>query len=182
VAGARLKAVTAELAAAQDAQLAARRIPHNITEREAAGAFFRALDLKACPRCATPIDEQRRAHQADEHVCSVCDRPAEYEPDVTARERAQDQVTTDAVDSAAQALAEARTEHGQIAGQRAYTLDSGLVSSPVYAGPYLVWGRVDGGVYRFKAVDSGRRPVRLPEFLRCPRSIGYPAGSPHYLA
>jgi hypothetical protein len=121
LAGARLQAATTELATAEDMHVAAQRTLRNIIEREAAGAFFRALEPKACPRCAAPIDEERRAHEAAEHVCSVCDREARYEPDATARVRAQEQITstTEAVSSAKQALEDAEAEREEIGGQRA---------------------------------------------------------------
>ncbi|MFB9830814.1 hypothetical protein [Actinoallomurus acaciae] len=122
-AGARVKAATQCLADAKDTQIVAQRALRTIVEREAAGAFFRALEPKACPRCTKPIDGQRRAHEAEEQVCSVCDRPAVYEPDVMARERAEEQVaaTAEAVESAEQALGEAKREHEQIADERAAT-------------------------------------------------------------
>jgi hypothetical protein len=67
---------------------------------------------------------------------------------------------------------------------RTRTLDTGRVSSPVYAGPYLVWATIDGsGRYQFRAVDAATlRPVQVPAILREPGTIGYLAGSPDYLA
>jgi hypothetical protein len=67
---------------------------------------------------------------------------------------------------------------------RVRTLDTGRVSSPVYAGPYLIWGRYDGsGAYKFRAVNAETlRPVRLPLPLANPGTIGYLAGSPRYFA
>ena len=111
-AGARVQSAAAEAAAAQDAHVAAQRALRNIVEREAAGRFFRALEPKACPRCATPIDAERREEEHDHGVCSVCDREAHYEPDPTASARAEEQVasTQDAVTSATQALADAEAE------------------------------------------------------------------------
>jgi hypothetical protein len=111
-AGARVQAAKAEAAAANEAHVAAQRALRNITEREAAGRFFRALEPKACPRCTTPIDADRREEEVQHGICSVCDREAHYEPDVTGRTRAEEQVasTQDAVTSAAQALASAETE------------------------------------------------------------------------
>jgi hypothetical protein len=112
-AAARVQAARAEVAAAEEAHVAAQRTLHNVTEREAAGRFFRALEPRACPRCATVIGADRREHEAERGVCSVCDREAEYQPDPTARTRAEAQVasTQEAVDSAEVALAEARAEH-----------------------------------------------------------------------
>jgi hypothetical protein len=62
-------------------------------------------------------------------------------------------------------------------------LDSGLVSSPVYAGGYLVWARSDPGQgYSLHGVDGqSLAPVALPAGLLHPGSIGYLAGSPDYL-
>src|SRR4051794_39495289 len=72
----------------------------------------------------------------------------------------------------------------ELATGRAQTVDSGMISSPVFAGPYLVWGKVDRiGAYSFQAVDASTlRPAPLPDRLRHPGSIGYLAGSPEYLA
>lgn len=120
-AGSRVLLAQVDLAAAEDAQLEARRALHNLVEREAAGAFFRALEPRACPRCATPIDEARKAQETAHHVCSVCNRAAEHEPDPTAQARAEQQVisTGDAVGSAMSALAEVEAEQREIAAQRA---------------------------------------------------------------
>ncbi len=64
------------------------------------------------------------------------------------------------------------------------TLDTGRVSSPVYAGPYLVWGKIDSaGRYLLRVVDAENfRPVAVPGPLRDPGSLLYLAGSPKYLA
>jgi hypothetical protein len=112
---ARVQAATGELAAAEDAHVLAGRALRNLDEREAAGQFFRALDPRACPRCTTVIDADRRQHELEDGVCSVCSREAHYEPDPTARERIQAQVasTQEAVDSARKALKEASTELDQ---------------------------------------------------------------------
>jgi hypothetical protein len=67
---------------------------------------------------------------------------------------------------------------------RVSTLDKGRVSSPVYAGPYLVWGKVDSaGRYLLRVVDAASfKPVATPGPLRNPGPILYLAGSPEYLA
>ena len=64
------------------------------------------------------------------------------------------------------------------------TLDTGRVSSPVFAGPYLVWGKIDSsGRYLLRVVDAENlRPVAVPGLLRDPGSLLYLAGSPQYLA
>jgi hypothetical protein len=71
-----------------------------------------------------------------------------------------------------------------IASGRTRTLDSGRISSPVYAGPYLIWGRLDSrGAFQFRAVNAATlTPVPLPPPLAHPGTIGYLAGSPRYLA
>jgi hypothetical protein len=67
-------------------------------------------------------------------------------------------------------------------------LDRGSISSPVVAGPYLIWGKVTGKVaghdeYEFRSVDARTlRPVALPRPLAHPASIGYLAGSEGYFA
>jgi hypothetical protein len=64
------------------------------------------------------------------------------------------------------------------------TLDTGQVSSPVFAGPYLVWGKIDNaGRYLLRVADAENfRPVAIPGPLRDPGSLFYLAGSPEYLA
>lgn len=66
---------------------------------------------------------------------------------------------------------------------RERTLDTGGLSSPVFAGPYLIWATIDGaGRYALKAVDATTwAPVLLPAPLRHPDSIGHLAGSAGYL-
>jgi len=67
---------------------------------------------------------------------------------------------------------------------RVVTLDTGRVSSPAYAGPYLVWARIDSaGRYVLRIVDAASfKPVVTPGLLRNPGSILYLAGSPDNLA
>jgi hypothetical protein len=67
---------------------------------------------------------------------------------------------------------------------RMFTLDAGRVSSPVYAGPYLIWGKIDGaGHYLLRVIDAvGFKPVATPAPLRSPEPLTYLAGSPQYLA
>jgi hypothetical protein len=64
------------------------------------------------------------------------------------------------------------------------TLDKGRISSPVYAGPYLLWAKLDSTMgYSFHAVDEKTlQPVELPEPLRHPASVAYLSGSPDHLA
>jgi hypothetical protein len=63
-------------------------------------------------------------------------------------------------------------------------LATGTVSSPVFAGPYLIWARLDGqGRTILQAVEaSSLRSVTLPGDLAHPGSVGYLAGSSRYLA
>jgi hypothetical protein len=70
-----------------------------------------------------------------------------------------------------------------LASGREWTLDTGQVSSPVFAGPYLLWAKVDTGrAYSFHAVDEKTlQPAELPEPLRGPGSVGYLGGSAEYL-
>ena len=67
---------------------------------------------------------------------------------------------------------------------RASTLDTGRVSSPVYAGHYLVWAKIDSaGHYLLRVVDPASfKPVVTPGPLRNPGPVLYLAGSPEYLA
>jgi hypothetical protein len=63
-------------------------------------------------------------------------------------------------------------------------LDAGRVSSPVVAGPYLAWAKLDSaGRYSLRVVNAaGFRPVVTPAPLRSPGTMLYLAGSPQYLA
>ena len=67
---------------------------------------------------------------------------------------------------------------------RASVLDTGRVSSPVYAGRYLIWGKIDSaGRYLLRVVNAASfKPVVTPGPLRNPGSLLYLAGSPEYLA
>ncbi|MBO0870175.1 MAG: hypothetical protein J2P15_16575 [Micromonosporaceae bacterium] len=67
---------------------------------------------------------------------------------------------------------------------RQYTVDTGRVSSPVYAGGYLVWGSyADSGGYALRAADATTlQRVPLPSLLGDPGTIGYLGGSSRYLA
>jgi hypothetical protein len=60
---------------------------------------------------------------------------------------------------------------------------SGRVGSPVFAGPYLIWGTVEGNAaFSFNAVDANTlKPATLPPQLGKPDSIGQLAGSADYL-
>jgi hypothetical protein len=61
-------------------------------------------------------------------------------------------------------------------------LASGRVSSPVYAGSYLLWARATAAGQGFTAVNaSTRRPAVLPAQLRAPGTVGQLAGSARYL-
>jgi hypothetical protein len=65
----------------------------------------------------------------------------------------------------------------------AVTAARGRLSSPVYAGQYLVWGTVTTAGYRLQVVDADTlRPAALPGQPPHPVSIGYLAGSEQYLA
>ncbi|OLB74482.1 MAG: hypothetical protein AUI14_23530 [Actinobacteria bacterium 13_2_20CM_2_71_6] len=74
---------------------------------------------------------------------------------------------------------EAELRTVDLATRQKTTLASGRISSPVYAGRYLIWGTVSGSnEYAFQAVDADtRQPVPLPAGLPHPDSIGYLAGS-----
>jgi hypothetical protein len=71
-----------------------------------------------------------------------------------------------------------------LAKRTSTTLASGRVSSPVFAGPYMLWGtRTTDGKYAFSAVDADTlRAADLPARLRDPGPILYLAGSAKYLA
>lgn len=45
---------------------------HALLEDALGRRFFNALRPTACPRCAAPVTEERRAQEADGHGCSVC--------------------------------------------------------------------------------------------------------------
>jgi hypothetical protein len=83
--------------------------------------------------------------------------------------------------SSTSTVAEVRTY--DLGAGRQSVLDSGRVSSPVYAGHDLVWGRIGAdGRTTFRAVDARtHEPVELPERVRNQPGIAYLAGSPDYL-
>ncbi|WP_212823226.1 hypothetical protein [Catellatospora sp. TT07R-123] len=58
-------------------------------------------------------------------------------------------------------------------------LDSGRLSSPVYAGGLLVWAKVDDATrYSLHAVDEVTlQPVELPPAIQRPKSVAYLGGS-----
>jgi hypothetical protein len=61
-------------------------------------------------------------------------------------------------------------------------LASGQVSSPVYAGSYLLWAHATADGQGFAAANaSTRRPAVLPAQLRAPGTVGQLAGSARYL-
>jgi hypothetical protein len=64
------------------------------------------------------------------------------------------------------------------------TLDSGTLSSPVFAGHYLVWAKITGqqSDATFHFVDAETlKPVPAPAELSGPYRVSYLAGSPDYL-
>jgi hypothetical protein len=68
--------------------------------------------------------------------------------------------------------------------RKSSTLDSGRLSSPVHAGQYLVWAKIDAdGAYSLKAIDAAsRKPVTLPDRVRDPGQLMFVGGSSQYLA
>jgi hypothetical protein len=70
-----------------------------------------------------------------------------------------------------------------LATRRLTVLDSGRVSGPVFAGPDLVWARVEAdGTYSLRAVDAATlRSAVLPDRVRAPGPVRYLAGSPNWL-
>ncbi|MFE7506437.1 hypothetical protein [Promicromonospora sp. NPDC057488] len=73
---------------AQVAQVADERALNGLRESKAASALFHGLDPQFCPRCETPISDQRRSREHDEHQCAVCDTTlyADEEDDYAERE------------------------------------------------------------------------------------------------
>lgn len=69
-----------------------------------------------------------------------------------------------------------------LAAHKQSILDSGVVGSPVLAGPYLVWTHGAGGAAALQAVDASTLlPAALPARLRAQTGIRALAGSPDYL-
>jgi hypothetical protein len=79
---------------------------------------------------------------------------------------------------------QAQVRVAKLATGRVSTLDAGQVSTPVYAGPYLIWGKTDSaGRDIFRVVDAASfRPVVTPGPLRNPGHLVSLTGSPGYLA
>jgi hypothetical protein len=64
------------------------------------------------------------------------------------------------------------------------TLDTGRVSSPVYAGPYLIWAKINAaGRYTLHAADAATlQAAAVPAAIASPGPLAYLAGSAGYLA
>jgi len=79
---------------------------------------------------------------------------------------------------------EAQVVRYDLAARRETVLDTGRVSGPVFAGPDLVWARVEAdGSYSLRAVDAATlRPAPLPARAGSPGQVRYLAGSDRYLA
>jgi hypothetical protein len=79
-------------------------------------------------------------------------------------------------------MAEIRTV--DLTTRKQSTLDSGRLSSPVFAGQYLAWVKIDAdGTYGIHAVDAmSGQLVALPDRVRRTGAIGYLGGSSQYLA
>ncbi len=71
-----------------------------------------------------------------------------------------------------------------LSGGSMRTLASGKLSSPVIAGPYLIWAEQSstGKTYFHAIYTSTLKPAPLPSALRGPQSVQYLAGSGRYLA
>lgn len=79
---------------------------------------------------------------------------------------------------------QAEVRVANLATGKVSTLDTGQVLGPVYAGPYLIWGKTDNtGRAALQAADaSSLRPVTTPGPLRSPGAVSNLGGSPEYLA
>jgi hypothetical protein len=61
-------------------------------------------------------------------------------------------------------------------------IDSGQLSSPVFAGQMLMWPKLVGSQTRFEAVNADTlKPMQVPPVLENPGPATYVAGSPDYL-
>lgn len=115
----KVRVAESELQRAQDGAHEAKRIllrsekaALRFEEEQAAATFFGALRPRRCPRCTSPVDEERYRHELNSNECSICSRPTEPDAGVTAtaaaaeaRERV-DQARKD--ERAAQALTKRR--------------------------------------------------------------------------
>jgi hypothetical protein len=71
-----------------------------------------------------------------------------------------------------------------LGSRRSTTLDSGTLSSPVFAGRYLVWAKINDGQSdaTLQFVDAETlKPVPAPRELSRPNRVNYLAGSPDFL-
>jgi hypothetical protein len=77
----------------------------------------------------------------------------------------------------------AQVEAYDLDAGRVSVLDRGRVSSPVFAGPLLVWGAIDpDGATVFRAINAvTHQPAQLPVQVRNQPGILYLAGSSQYL-
>ncbi|GAB3690425.1 hypothetical protein [Saccharopolyspora tripterygii] len=66
---------------------------HDVEEKGVAQVLFHGLEPHSCPRCDTPISEQRRREERERHRCAVCTSdlsaaaPESDEPEIAARLR-----------------------------------------------------------------------------------------------
>ena len=67
---------------------------------------------------------------------------------------------------------------------RSQQLDAGTVSSPVFAGPFLIWGKQEAdNNFSFDGVTTGDlKPAAISKFLPAPDSALYLAGNQDYFA
>lgn len=77
--GSQVAALRVQLDGLREAERGARRDlreeearKHALLEDALGRRFFNALRPSACPRCAAPVTEERRAHESEGHECSVC--------------------------------------------------------------------------------------------------------------
>lgn len=77
--GSQVAALRVQLDGVREAERGARRElreeearKHALLEDALGRRFFNALRPSACPRCAAPVTEERRAQESEGHECSVC--------------------------------------------------------------------------------------------------------------
>lgn len=82
-------AAAAAFADAQAARIADEKALNALRESKAASVLFHGLNPQSCPRCETPISDERRTQENDTHHCAICDNAllVEDEDDYAERER-----------------------------------------------------------------------------------------------
>ncbi len=82
------ESAAAAFSEAHFARIADEKALNGLRESKAASRLFHGLNPQYCPRCETPINDERRSREHDHHNCAVCDTTlhVDAQDDTTERE------------------------------------------------------------------------------------------------